>query len=890
MAYCRTNKIRTVTTKINAMRQRLITIAFLAILFCACEKETILTVDQSSVSFTDAGGSQTVTLTANKPWTVKADQSWCKISPSGGEEASSSRITITCDANTTYDARNCTVTFTCAELTKTIAVSQATNNGLIVSQTTYELTKAAQQVHIEVKANVKFSVEVDSACKDWIKYNATKALSTSTVVLDIAENATYDNREGKVTIKQTDGSLSSTITIKQSQVDGLFITTPEYNLSNEQHTLTVEVSTNVEFEVKPDVDWVKYVETKGLNSKQIVLNVLENETFDSREAKVSVKQKNGDLSGTITINQDEKYGLVVSQSEFNLTNEAQTVNVTVKYNVDLDVIIPDDCKPWIGQVSTKATNERTYSFSVARNDAYDMREGSITFKQKNGSISETVTIKQAQTDYLEVSKTEYVVDLDEEIIKIEVTSNVDYTVSIDESAQSWLSIMETRGLNKDQIQIAVAAGEEDTDRMGEIVIRYGETEHTITVHQYSYAANTIIQFADEKVKAKLVEAFDTDKDGELSVKEAQAVTSIDGVFGAIKSCTSFDEFQYFTRIIEIPDQMFSEWALLTSITLPESIEKIGERAFYGCEKLGYIVIPEGVTNIGKNAFYHCIGLTSVEIPRSLKSISYGAFSGCRSLTSVEIPGRAEIGNYAFTGCSSLTTVVIQEGVTKIGVHAFRDCNVISVVIPESMREIDGSAFENCRNLTSVEIPRNVRYIGTGSFRGCSSLTSVEIPGSVTRIAVEAFRGCSSLTTVVIQEGADEKIIEKSAFNGCSSLTSVEIRGSVKSIGESAFSGCSSLMSVDIPGTSIGESAFSGCSSLTTVVMQEGVTSIGRRAFYDCIGLTSITMLDIIPPTLGDWAFGPSSAYHTPIYVHPERVNAYKMAWKDYADRIQAIPE
>ena len=78
--------------------------------FASCEKETFLTVDQTSVSIPDTGGSQTIALTANKPWTASADQSWCKVSPSAGEEAASTRITITCDANTTYDARSATVT------------------------------------------------------------------------------------------------------------------------------------------------------------------------------------------------------------------------------------------------------------------------------------------------------------------------------------------------------------------------------------------------------------------------------------------------------------------------------------------------------------------------------------------------------------------------------------------------------------------------------------------------------------------------------------------------------------------------------------------------------------------------------------------------------------
>lgn len=271
--------------------------------FTSCEKETVLSVDQTSITIPDTGGTQTVSLTANKVWTASSNQSWCKVSPSGGEEVSSSRITITCDANTSYDARNASVTFTCAEKTVSVNVSQATNDGLLVSQTEYNITNAAQQLNIEVKANVKFIVEVDNGCKDWVKYNTTKGLTNSTVVLDISNNEAYDGREGKVTIKQTDGNLSATVVIKQDQVDGLLLTKSEYFISSEKQNLTIVVSTNISFDVISAVDWIKHIETKGLNTKQIVLEIQRNDSYDLREGLVTVKQKNGNLSYVIKVSQ-----------------------------------------------------------------------------------------------------------------------------------------------------------------------------------------------------------------------------------------------------------------------------------------------------------------------------------------------------------------------------------------------------------------------------------------------------------------------------------------------------------------------------------------------------------------------------------------------------------
>lgn len=865
-------------------------IAFLSILILtfllSCEKETILSVDQTSINISDAGGSSTVSLTANKPWTASSNQSWCKVSPSSGEEATSSRITISCDPNTTYDTRNATVTFTCAEMTKQVSITQATNNGLLVSQTSYELTKAAQQLNIEVKANVKFSVEVDSGCKDWVKYNTTKGLTTSTVVLDIAENTSYDGREGKVTIKQDGGSLSSTVTIKQSQLDGLFLTTSEYNLSNEKHTLTVEVSTNVEFDVKTEADWVKYVQTKGLNTKQIVLEVAENETYDQRETKVNVKQKNGDLSGTITIKQDEKYGILISQSEYNLTNEAQNIDVEVKYNVDFEVSIPDGCKDWIKQVSTKGLNTKNYTFSVAKNETYDNREGSITFKQKKGSLSGTVAIKQAQTDYLEVTKNEFTVDIEGETITIEVTSNVDYTVSISEDAQSWLSKVGTKGLSKDNVQIAVAAGDDNTDRKGEIVISYGEMKRTIKVHQYSYAATTIIKFADEKVKAKLVEAFDTNKDGELSIKEAREVKSIDGVFGAIKTYNSFDEFQYFTGVNSIPAQMFKGWRL-TSIILPESIDKIGREAFAECVSLVNIKLPSEITDIGYGAFMGCSSLKEITIPEGLKILRGGVFCDCSSLSSITFPkslvsiddayypgdGRRP----CFRNCTSLKSIVLPNNLTQIGGEAFLGCSSLSkITIPPSVQTIAGGVFQGCESLKKISIPQGVSFISSHLFHGCKELETVEIPDSITSIYDEAFSACSKLASIIIPDGTVS--IGAGAFRSCESLTAIHIPETVSSIGYSAFFNCTSLASINLPEsistlsgytfaqcynlediiipesvTSIEMGVFAYCTSLQSISIPESVTSIGWEAFYDCISLSFIDLPNSIT-NIGPYAF------------------------------------
>lgn len=513
--------------------------AFLwAILFflASCEKETALSVDQSSIEISDAGGSSAISLTANKPWTASSNQSWCKVSPSAGEDATNGRITITCDANTTYDARNCMVTFTCAELTKTVSVSQATNNGLLVSQTEYNITNAAQQLEIMVQANVKFSVEVDNGCKDWVKYNTTKGLTTSTVVLDIAKNETYDNREGKVTIKQEGGNLSSSVVIKQGQTNGLFLTTSEYNLSNEKHTLTVEVKSNIEFEVKSEADWIKYIETKGLKTNQIVLDVEANETYDTREGKVTVKQKNGNLTGTITIGQDQNYGLFVSPEEIRVSNQASVVEIEVRQNVAYDIIIPENAKEWVKIVSTKDLQNEKISLSIANNPLYVDRETTITLKQTDGALSTTVRISQEQTEFISIDLDDIKISHEKQLLDVVVHTNTQPEIIIENDCSSWISLAS----RADSVfSFSIAQNKGTTEREGTVVLKGNNVEVLFKIKQM---AEVFVEIGSIHFLYYCTKHFDTNKDNRISLQEAAAVKRIEVPHCHIDQLTGIEHF------------------------------------------------------------------------------------------------------------------------------------------------------------------------------------------------------------------------------------------------------------------------------------------------------------------------------------------------------------
>lgn len=97
---------------------------------------------------------------------------------------------------------------------------------------------------------------------------------------------------------------------------------------------------------------------------------------------------------------------------------------------------------------------------------------------------------------------------------------------------------------------------------------------------------------------------------------------------------------------------------LTSYTIKDTTEWIGDSAFIECTNLQNITIPDSVTRIGNYAFYGCTNLKSIVIPNGVKEIPTSAFQGCTSLTSVTIgSGVSKISMYAFEGCSALTNII-----------------------------------------------------------------------------------------------------------------------------------------------------------------------------------------------------------------------------------------
>ena len=786
----------------------------------------------NGMNFTSVASELTFAFDTNMDWSISVANTangtpWCYASTASGG-AGHYEVVVKVDENTSYDDRNVTLTIQAGMAKKTIIVTQKQKDAILLTSNKFEVDKAGGKINVEVKSNINYTVEIAETAKNWIKKSSTdtRALSTNTLTFEISPSEEYDKREGEIYVKS--GEMIETVHVYQTGGGTILLTKNEYPVSDKGETITVELKSNCEFEVKmPNVDWIKDAPaTKAMSSHTLYYVISPNETYDSREAKIIYYDKNNmNAADTLVVIQAQKDALILSQKEYEVGASGGDLEIKLSTNIQYALSISQEDATWIQQVTTRSLVDETLYFKIAENKSLDTRIGSIVIEADKDK-KETIKIIQA-------GKREDVV-----VLNVAKAGTLNQLVSYSQKNQI-INLKLTGLLNGDDIRfIREMAGRDSNgnktegqlqilDLLEASIVAGGDYYYYKSSKKYYINDNTLTNYVFYQCENL------------SSIEIPKTVIKIgDYAFYDCKSLTSID---IPNDVAEIGDYAFSNCTNLVSIGMPNSVTKIGSSTFSYCKSLTSIDIPNSVTEIESATFLGCTSLASINLPESITMIGSRAFERCSNLTSIDIPNSVtEIESATFLGCTSLASINLPESITMIGSRAFEGCsNLTSIDIPNSVTEIENDAFAYCTSLTSVNISNSVTKIEFAVFSGCTSLTSINIPNSITKIEYAVFSGCTSLTSINIPNSVTA--IESLAFNNCTSLTSIDIPNSVTRLADQIFRGCTSLASVNLSNsiTKIESAVFSGCTSLASINLPESITMIGSRAFEGCSNLTSI---------------------------------------------------
>ena len=321
-------------------------------------------------------------------------------------------------------------------------------------------------------------------------------------------------------------------------------------------------------------------------------------------------------------------------------------------------------------------------------------------------------------------------------------------------------------------------------------------------------------------------------------------------------------------VMEIADSAFADCTMLESVTLPESITKIGRQAFSTCTSLESIDMPKELEYMGAGVFDECSSLKEVIFPSGITELPEATFYECTSLEGVILPEGVElIGPESFYMCSSLSQVTFPESVTSIGDYAFQGCGSMkSIDFPAATVNLGKYIFQDCISLTDINVAEEnemfcddngVLFTKDGvtlvRYPEAKEDTSYRVPDGCTQLANGSFVDAVNLKEIDLNQAV---IYGMDVFFRCTGIEEITVPEGAVDISSSMFAYCSSLKNVELPSTvvNIYDYAFYTCAGFEEFTVPEGTQHIGAYAFFNCIGLKKLHLPDSIKE-LGDGAMG-----------------------------------
>ena len=237
-----------------------------------------------------------------------------------------------------------------------------------------------------------------------------------------------------------------------------------------------------------------------------------------------------------------------------------------------------------------------------------------------------------------------------------------------------------------------------------------------------------------------------------------------GVRGNIKTINMPDE------MTKIGDYAFYKCTALTSVTLPEQLKHIGNRAFAQDTKIaGEVVIPAGVTSIESRAFFNLTGVSQFQVlattPPTLEDKL--VFDYVKAPISVPcgyglVYRKANIWkDLNLSTCEVLIDNLYYMPVGDNEAHIIGYDNKPagtltipgSVVIGSKTRTVTtlaDSLFFDCKEISSVIFNEGLESIGERAFVRCGLTGTIVLPSTLTTIGERAFSYCDNVEKYLIQ--------------------------------------------------------------------------------------------------------------------------------------------
>jgi len=162
--------------------------------------------------------------------------------------------------------------------------------------------------------------------------------------------------------------------------------------------------------------------------------------------------------------------------------EGGTYRFTIKTTHSWTATVSD---PWIELDCTSGdAGTAELTLLIFSNDYHEERSSEIQFFCED--LSEVISIRQKQDDYMELTTDNATFDSDGGELVIDAMANFDYEIIIEDGAKDWIVPQTTRSLNSESHHFLVYANTATSGREGKIYLKGAQQERTFTVSQSAF--------------------------------------------------------------------------------------------------------------------------------------------------------------------------------------------------------------------------------------------------------------------------------------------------------------------------------------------------------------------------------------------------------------------
>ena len=166
------------------------------------------------------------------------------------------------------------------------------------------------------------------------------------------------------------------------------------------------------------------------------------------------------------------------------------------------------------------------------------------------------------------------------------------------------------------------------------------------------------------------------------------------------------------------------------------VTAVEQTEFVDSNAVRSVTIPDEIVTLRERAFYNLKGLEKVTLGAGITALPAHCFDGCEKLSDINLDNVISYDDESLTG-TSLSSVTVNCNATFLAGSFNSNKSLVSITLPDNLISIPKYMLADCTNLVDFKLPTATTEIKDMAFAGCTKL-ELTVPDTVVTFGRNCF--------------------------------------------------------------------------------------------------------------------------------------------------------